>query len=155
MNAKPCKTELAKLCPVELVATVVERGRVESNLADLFTHDLVDPHRLIENAAQMEELNLKGQLLRTPQRLGSIEANIPRLVVRQVLQRLRQDERGFGIRPIGQLARAAIDVDKAERVRSRRRRSEEERDCRKPDGLNHGNNCASKGAAKAESKADA
>ena len=113
MNAKPCKTELAKLCPVELVATVVEGGRVESNLADLFTHDLVDPHRLIENAAQMEELNLKGQLLRTPQRLGSIEANIARLVVRQVLQRLRQDERCFGIRPIGQLARAAIDVDKA------------------------------------------
>ncbi len=82
VNAKPCKTELAKLRPVELVLAVVERGRVEGDLADLLAHDLVDPNRLIEDAAQMKELNLERQLLRAPQRLRRIEANVAGLVVR-------------------------------------------------------------------------
>ena len=90
----------------------------------------------------MEELNLERQLLRTPQRLGCIEANVARLVVSEVPQRLRQDERGFGLGSIGQLAGAPVNVRKAERISNRRRRSDKKRNCCKPKGLNHGNNGA-------------
>ena len=66
MNPKPCKAQFAQLRPVDLVLAVIECSRVEVDLADFLAHHLVNSNRLVEDAAQMKELNLERQLLRAP-----------------------------------------------------------------------------------------
>src|SRR4029450_5908111 len=129
MNSKSGKTQLAELRSVDLVLAVVECRRVEGEFVDFITYNFVNPNWLIEDAAQMKELDLERQLLRAPQRLGGIEANVTYLVVAQFLNFLRQPQRRLVIGPVSQPARPPVDIREAKRVRSRRRRSEQECNC--------------------------
>jgi hypothetical protein len=64
----------------------------------------------------MEELDFERQVGIAPYRFGRLEADVAILVVRQVLQRFRDDGGRCLVRPLGQCKRALADVLEVERV---------------------------------------
>ena len=152
VNPKAGETDSCKLRAIELVLAVIECCRLERDLVHVLADHFVDAHRLIESAAQMKKLNLERQVVLTPERPCWIESNVTCLVVRQVLQRLRQWRRLLDVRSIRQLARTTIDVGEAESACSRCRRSDQQSKGRKPSSLNHWNNCAPNGVVKRKAR---
>ena len=82
--------------------------------------DHVDPHRLGNGAALVEEHQLERQLLAAPERLLGPVADVAIGVVVELAQLGRHVDDRRLVRPGGQAARAGADVVEAERRRGRR-----------------------------------
>ena len=90
MHAEAGKAEVAKRRLVELVLAVVEELGIEADLARRAARNLGDARRPVVERARVEELDLERQVRGAPQRSRRLEADVAILVVRQILQRLRQ-----------------------------------------------------------------
>ena len=128
MNAKAGVAQALQRLRVEVIRAVVEQAGVEANVAHAGGAHLVQQHRIVVIEALVKEHQLERQVRVAPPCPIRLEADVAVLVVRQLLQFLRQVDVGFLVRRCSELPGAQRDVVEAERRACRGQQACDERE---------------------------
>ena len=115
VDAKPGVTEAVQRLGVERVGAIVEKLGVEAHVVHAIGCDFVQLHRVVVVQPLVEKHQLERQLRSAPPRAIRLEADVAILIVRQLLQFLRQRDVGFLVRSRSELAGARRDIVEPER----------------------------------------